>query len=677
MTDHVKITRGMPRVQYTADGSQRIFIYPFPIFSSEDLEIFIGAARQLTGFIVSGAGNSAGGQVTFSTAPMAGLLITLRRQVFIERVTDFLESGPLSAASLNTELDRLTACLQQVSADQELMLHYAADDFPATAELPNRAARSNRLLSFDSSGNPTATLPGNLDTQIYYLPQGSGGAQRPIREKLGDIVSVKDFGAVGDGVSDDATAIQSALTAFGSVYVPAGIYCIANTITLGYGQTLFGEGQTSILRATPDATFDAVLLTDGYATLRNLRIEGGQAGVRLRGQTGPSVQNALLDLTLWDQAYGLILDGYAQTERPCYWNNITRVLIARPSIHGVWMTCSGAGDTPNANHFFAVRVYSLSAPISGSGFYIEHGRYNNTFIDCEANLSTTAHSCFRLGAHTNKNLLINLYTETLASIANVVIEAGSVETSIFNLFSASAGPAIQDFSGGQYTTFNAGYPTKNRLQATRISELTVESLRYDTEFYDPSEGGVFEPDLSSSVYLVSAYNGAIEVRLPNAGDVNGQAVTIKKTDASGHAVSITENDSVGPDGRTVVLGNRYDFVTVVSNGANWWIIAAAQFPENAYYFEGGSLFEPDLSQRLYMVSAWSDVVEVRLPLPSAPHAVGRTVTVKKSDQSGNAVTVTKQDGGGPDNQAIALTGYGHAVTVMSNGAGWQILNQHP
>jgi len=676
MPAQIQIPRGSPRVQYVADGSQTAFTYAFPIFKTEDLEVWLAAARQSTGYTITGAGTTVGGTVTFTAAPAADTVVTLRRRVPIERLTDFLESGPLSAQALNTEFDLLTACLQQVGDDQALMLRYADTDLPASAVVPDRAVRAGRLLGFDGTGNPAVSDPVDTDALQTYVPPGAGAAPRAIADKLTDIVSVRDFGATGDGVVDDTLAFQSALTAADAVYVPAGRYRLTNTLTIGYGQTLAGVGQASVLVADTTA-FDLIHLPDGYATVRSLRLERGLAGVRLFGRDGPCVQNTLEDLTVWDPVYGLVFDGYDRTDRPCYWNHAVRVLIARPTTEGVWMTRSGAGDTPNANKFLAVRVYSLGSTLTGSGFYVEHGRYNNAFIDCEANIHPNAHSCFRLGAATDKTLIVNLYCESLGAVPNVRIEAGSIETAIVNLFSAAAGPAIQDLSGGQYTAFNAGYPEKNRMRRTRITELTVEALRYDTEFHDPPAGGLFEPDLTSSIYLVSAFNGEVEVRLPAASGVNGHAVTIKKTDSTANLVRITEAGGNGPDGRTTVLGSQYDFVTVISNGAAWWITNASRMPGNTQYHETAGLYQPDLARDFYAVSAWAGAVEVRLPTASAAHAVGRTVTVKKVDSSGNAVTVTASSGTGPDNEAIPLTAFGHAVTALSNGGSWYIVARNP
>ncbi|MBP2301590.1 glycosyl hydrolase family 28-related protein [Azospirillum picis] len=676
MSTSLLIPRGTPRVQYLADGAQRVFTYPFPIFTADDLQVFLGAAPQRTGYAVTGAGATAGGSVTFTEPPAAGTVVLLRRRVAIERTSDFGESGPLPASALNGELDRLTAALQQVAGDQELMLRFADSDLPASPLLPERSLRQGKLLAFDGAGNPTIRAPVDEEALATYIPPGPGATARRVREKLSDVASVKDFGAVGDGLVDDTLALQTALSAARAVFVPPGTYRITNTLTLGHGRTLYGAGQSSVIRGASTA-FDLVHLPDGYASLSALRLELGRTGVRLFGRDGPCVQNALTDLTLWEPEVGLLLDGHADPAKPCYWNTVTRVLVAKPAKHGVWLTRSGAGDTPNANRFHGVRVYSLSAPMAGSGFFVEQGRYNNAFLDCEANLWPEAEACFRVGAVTDKTLIVNFYAESLGSLPNLQLDAGSAETAVINLFSASAGPAILDRSGGRYTAVNAGYPEKNRLQRSRIAELVVEALRYDTEFVEPATGGVVALDLASSVYLVSAYGGPVDLRLPAAAEANGHAVTIKRTDASANPMTLAETGGPGPDGRRIALGNRHDFVTVVSNGGGWWIVAGNRLPGNARYHEGAGLFEPDLSQALYLVSAWSGAVEVRLPDPAAPHAVGRTVSVKKTDGSANRVLVTQQGGGGPDSEEIPLTGQGHAVTAMSNGAGWHILGRNP
>jgi hypothetical protein len=78
---------------------------------------------------------------------------------------------------------------------------------------------------------------------VHYTP--SGGIQRTVADKLADSVSVKDFGAKGDGIADDGAAIQSAITVAGSrgVYFPAGLYLCSQSIMSTYSDFIvFGDG---------------------------------------------------------------------------------------------------------------------------------------------------------------------------------------------------------------------------------------------------------------------------------------------------------------------------------------------------------------------------------------------------------------------------------------------------
>lgn len=78
------------------------------------------------------------------------------------------------------------------------------------------------------------------------------------------VVSVLDYGATGDGVTDDAAAIGAALAAAASgdvVFVPAGDYRIGSPIVMGTsGVTLRGQGPSSIIRLLDDSLHSAIVL---------------------------------------------------------------------------------------------------------------------------------------------------------------------------------------------------------------------------------------------------------------------------------------------------------------------------------------------------------------------------------------------------------------------------------
>ncbi len=672
MSEHIKIPDNAPIVRYVANGTQTVYEYPFPVFASEDLKVFFDGAPQLAGFDVADAGNTNGGAVTFDTPPAYGVVITLQRRLPLERMTDFLEGGDFSAVAINNELDYLTASIQQVDRDLAPMLRYSDHENPAGTILPDRVVRANKALGFDADGNPVAvSLEGSM-APPNFTANGTGATTRTSHDKFMDGVSVKDFGALGNGLTDDTLAIQKALAAHDNVYLPPGNYLISGTITVGERQRLHGAGQVSVLQCIDDS-FNAVEIVADFATVSDLRITGGDIGIKLYGVSRPCVQCSITDVTIWEPVIGVQLDGYNDTNFPCYWNNFDRVLIEMPSLHGIHLTRTGAGDTPNANKFHACRVYSHGADMTGHGVYVEHGAFNNAFIDCEANVKGTAQGCFTMGAGSYKTILINPYAESFNTVPNIKLEAGSDETAIYNLLSMSDGAAIWDLSGGKYTAFNAGFPFKNRLQKTTVVDMNATLQRYDTEYIDAN--GTVQLDISHSVHLVSSFGGALNVKLPNAANAPGAMMVVKKTDTSTNVITVTEDGGAGPDGRSYYLGGENDFVQVLSNGAEWFVISSNRAPGNTRYHDGSGTYDIDMAVDIYLLSSFGGAMTARLPPANAAIAAGRTVTIKKTDVSSNVITVTEYGGSGPDGYGQPLSSQYNAITVVSNGSQWYIVNK--
>ena len=68
--------------------------------------------------------------------------------------------------------------------------------------------------------------------------------------RIHDTVSVKDYGAVGDGVTDDTAAIQAAVNTGGAVIVPVGTYKVSAKISLVSNVQLLGAGTAAIFLGT-------------------------------------------------------------------------------------------------------------------------------------------------------------------------------------------------------------------------------------------------------------------------------------------------------------------------------------------------------------------------------------------------------------------------------------------
>jgi Pectate lyase superfamily protein/Right handed beta helix region len=112
------------------------------------------------------------------------------------------------------------------------------------------------------------------------------------------IVNVRDCGAKGDGVTDDAAAIQKAIAALpqagGTVMAPAGTYMlgtsaggveffpdgqpIENAIIINKSNVLFkGAGQSTILKIMPHTKMRAIAITGSHVTIEGIVVDGNKS----------------------------------------------------------------------------------------------------------------------------------------------------------------------------------------------------------------------------------------------------------------------------------------------------------------------------------------------------------------------------------------------------------------
>jgi hypothetical protein len=91
---------------------------------------------------------------------------------------------------------------------------------------------------------------------VKFTQAGAGAVQRTVDSKLKEVVSVKDFGAVGDGVTNDNAAFAAAYAAapeWGTIVIPSGEYVITPDLTgsklvrwLSFGATYPGGPPLSL-----------------------------------------------------------------------------------------------------------------------------------------------------------------------------------------------------------------------------------------------------------------------------------------------------------------------------------------------------------------------------------------------------------------------------------------------
>lgn len=139
----------------------------------------------------------------------------------------------------------------------------------------------NRLKIYDGVDWSVAVSDDSND--INYLPVFTGATTRALSDKISDIVSIKDFGAVGDDSTDDTAAIQAAIDYAGQlpsnrqrmVYVPPGVYLFTElTVDNAYtGLTIVGDNYwTSNLKCSEDSSTPAITCEAQEFKLQNVSL---------------------------------------------------------------------------------------------------------------------------------------------------------------------------------------------------------------------------------------------------------------------------------------------------------------------------------------------------------------------------------------------------------------------
>ena len=87
-------------------------------------------------------------------------------------------------------------------------------------------------------------------TLVGYKAPYSGTVTTTVAAKLSYYISVKDFGATGDGVTDDTTAIRNAVAACSArqLYFPSGTYLVSGIIDLPNDISIIGDIKQSIIK---------------------------------------------------------------------------------------------------------------------------------------------------------------------------------------------------------------------------------------------------------------------------------------------------------------------------------------------------------------------------------------------------------------------------------------------
>lgn len=169
-------------------------------------------------------------------------------------------------------------------------------------------------IALNSLAGGGGTIPSG---NITYSQGSAGAVTRTLTSKLQDVISLKDFGAKGDGVTDDTTAVQNFFNALGtnvSGYIPFGTYLFTAALSIPVNfSSLIGTGKYSSVFVYGGVSTTANLFSIVGAAATNIKASAVLSGFGVRSNTVMTAGDALFikwagHITTFNVAFGAQYD---------------------------------------------------------------------------------------------------------------------------------------------------------------------------------------------------------------------------------------------------------------------------------------------------------------------------------------------------------------------------------
>lgn len=306
-----------------------------------------------------------------------------------------------------------------------------------------------------------------------YDQDATGAVNRPINEKLAEVVSIADFGASPSAsASVNNAAIVAALAASDVIFIPAGNYSVTGNINVK-SKTVSGAGKNvSILTLSGTNTNTSLFIngdsiatawgSGGGVTLRGLSLRGNWDGATTNTQTDISLIGGLVKW--WSGAYVKIFDcGFSNSYGFgffCYqmgYSDIHDCHIntnAKNGVHVQAPSGSSAITSSSINHT-SINSCRGTGDTGGKGIYISNGFQFNVNGCVIEDVDTGIHIA---GADNRSITIFENHIETITTACVNYVGSGTQLMLLQNVFASTptfvqSNPEFQTYvSIGNYIT---------------------------------------------------------------------------------------------------------------------------------------------------------------------------------------------------------------------------------
>ena len=372
-----------------------------------------------------------------------------------------------------------------------------------TITLTTAAVAGDQFLISSSANINPQTIPSST---VTYSQGNINAITRTVTSKLQESVSVKDFGAVGDGVHDDTAAIQAAINAVASnssvsggkqvggvVWIPKGRYRVTSTITgLTDGITIRGEpsGLDGVPLTLPSSgsqiycdstvpSFPMFTVSDGGPiTIQDIGLNGTQ-----------TVTNSI-----------------------CIQSGTGTTNVGATQAHFSNVRFTGFTSVVNAAKFIDVSFYDCGFEYNTTCFNFIGGTYTALgyikFVSCIFFGGSSAY--FNLSAGANLNNI------TFASCIFQYDSAQTVNCNIFDVYDATLLDA--SFASCNFVGYSGDNCLRSLSDTSAIQNITFSSCNFQTtnpvdfSYIAPLTSTIFNIIFSGCVFNQGTITSAYELQ---------------------------------------------------------------------------------------------------------------------------------------------------------------------
>lgn len=216
---------------YVGDGVEDTFQVTFPYQKQQ--EVFVTVDGNPAAFTFVSAG-----WIQLVAVPASGTAIRVQRSTeAFEPRHEFANGVPLLPRFIDENNKQFLYVVQEAVNETAGVAADALSAAEGAVVIAQTASDKVDAATLDSALVLRQELVAeNGGEMVGYIAPVAGAVRRTVKERLSDQISIKDFGALGDGTADDSVIFQAAVNsvpagAAGTFLVPAGTYRLDSDVS--------------------------------------------------------------------------------------------------------------------------------------------------------------------------------------------------------------------------------------------------------------------------------------------------------------------------------------------------------------------------------------------------------------------------------------------------------------